>query len=214
MLAKRIGMKVSTSSAIFMLPMMMVFVPGASVVANGQQVGGTTSTIDAPVLPGKGVAGPVTDVQHNFADQAFTKSVLERDAGDLQLCQLAAQKSQSDDVKQLGLNIIENRTSLDVQFKVIAKTLSVAEPKGPSKKDKQLIARLEGLSGPQFDEEFIKALAKIYRQDGKDFQVEAQTAQEPSVLQVAQQDANVLSKKLQEIQQIAQAHNIALDAKK
>ena len=128
----------------------------------------------------------MSDPQHSFADQAFTKSVLERDAGDLQLCQLAAQKSQSDDVKQLGLNIIENRTSLNLQFKVIARTLSVAEPKGPSKKDKQLIARLEGLSGPQFDEEFLKALAKIHRQDVKDFQVEAATAQEPSVLQVAQ----------------------------
>ena len=34
------------------------------------------------------------------------------------------------------------------------------------------------------------------------------------MLQVAQQDADVLSKKLQEIQQIAQAHNVALDAKK
>lgn len=172
------------------------------------------SQYNQATLPGKGVAGPVTDQQHSFADQAFVKMVMERDAADLQLAQLAQQKSQSDDVKQLGEKITATRTGLDGQFKVLAKNLDVTEPKGPTKKDKQLIAKLESLSGPQFDEEWIKALGKIHRQDVKDFQTEAATAQEPAVLQVAKSDADILSKDLQQIQQVAQAHNVPVDDKK
>lgn len=164
-----------------------------------------------PTLPGLGVAGPVNETQHNFADQSFVKTVLERDLGDLQLGKLAQDKSQSDDVKELGQKIIDTRSGMDKQFKLIAKSLGVPDPKGATKKDKQLIARLESLSGPQFDQEWIKALGKIHRQDIKDFQAESANAQEPSVKQVAQPDADVLSQELQEIQQVAQKHGVTLD---
>ena len=55
---------------------------------------------------------------------------------------------------------------------------------------------------------------KNHRQDVKDFQVEAQTAEDPNLLRAAQQDANVISVHLQAIEQIAHAHNVAIDAKK
>jgi putative membrane protein len=210
MIVKGSGNRVSIYPAMILLAMIMALLQRGWGATDGLQ----SPALNAPTLPGKGVAGPVTDVQHSFADQAFVKSVLERDSGDLQLGQLAQQKSQSDDVKQLGQKIVATRTAMDGQFKLIAQSLSVSEPKGPSKKDKQFIARLEGLSGAQFDEEFIKALVRIHRQDIKDFQVEAQTAQEPSVLQAARQDGSSLSQELQEIQAVAQAHNVTIDEKK
>jgi len=210
MTSKRINSRVPVYSAMVLLAMLTAFVQRGSAAADGLE---SPQSGQLP-LPGKGVAGPVTDVPHSFGDQAFVKSVLERDAGDLQLAKLAQEKSQSDDVKQLGQKVIATRSGLDSQFQLLAKALNVPEPKGPSKKDKQLIARLDGLSGAQFDEEFLKALVKIHRQDIKDFQAEAQTAQEPQVLQIADPDANVLTQELQEIQQVAQAHNVAIDAKK
>jgi len=47
----------------------------------------------------------------------------------------------------------------------------------------------------------------------KDFQSEAQNAQDPTVKQVAQQGADIISKHLQLIEQIAQAHNVPVDGK-
>ncbi len=85
-------------------------------------------------------------------DQDFVRSVLESDATEMQLAQMAQDKSQSDDVKQFGQKMMENRKRLDDQMKQIAGRLQVSEPKGASKKDKELIAKLETLSGPQFDE--------------------------------------------------------------
>lgn len=180
----------------------------ASVAAYGQ------GNLAAPTLPGKGVAGPDHNVQHSFADQAFVKLVLERAAAEEQLGQLAQEKSQSPDVKDLGQKLIENRAALDVQFKTLAHDLEVTPPKGPNKKDSQLIARLTGLSGPQFDEEFLKAVAKSNHDDAKNFEAEAQNAQDPNLLRAAQEDAPVFSKYSQAIEDGAKAHNVALDAKK
>jgi putative membrane protein len=210
MTGKRICNRVLVNSAIVALAMMAAFVQ----TALGQSTAAPQPAYSAPTLPGMGVAGPVTTVPHNFGDEAFVRSVLERDAGDLQLGQLAQQKSQSDDVKQLGQKIVAARNSLDDQFMIIAKTFEVTKPKAPTKKDKQLIARLQGLSGPQFDEEFIQTMAKIHRQDIKDFGVEAQTAQDARVVAAAQQDGAGLSDQLQAIQQVAKSHNVAIDDKK
>lgn len=142
------------------------------------------------------------------ADQAFVRSVLESDATEVQLGQLAQEKSQSEDVKQFGQKMIENRKRLDDQLAPLAKELSVSEPKGPSKKDKQEMAKLQSLSGPQFDQEYIRVVEKAHEKDVKNFKSEAQSAQDPNVQRAAQLDEPVIAQHLQAIQQIAQAHNV------
>src|ERR1700679_518353 len=90
----------------------------ASLTALGQNSNG---------LPRLGSTDSDAKGAHSFADQAFVKSVMERDAAEEQLGQLAQQKSQSDDVKQLGQKTAEDRTLLDSRFKVLAKSLEVGE---------------------------------------------------------------------------------------
>jgi putative membrane protein len=209
MFANRICHRIPVCSAFILLGLLLMFVQKSS--AQGK---GATPTYSQSQLPDKGVAGPVTTVPHSFGDEAFVRTVLERDAGDLQLGTLAQQKSQSDDVKQLAEQIVAARKNLDVQFLPIARSFEVSQAKGPSKKDKQVIAKLDGLSGSQFDEEFLKTLVRIHHQDIKDFGVEAQTAQDARVQSLAQQDGNDLSRQLQSIQQVAQAHNLVIDDKK
>jgi putative membrane protein len=167
-----------------------------------------------PTLPGKGVAGGDHNVPHSFADQAFVKVVLERALTEEQLGQLAQQKSESADVKQLGQKMVENQTAFDEQFKTLAKLLEISPPKAPSKKDSQLIARLSGLSGAQFDEEYLKAVAKDNRQETQDFQSESQKAEDPDLLRATQEDVPVIAKYSQVIDDAARAHNVVLDAKK
>jgi len=168
-----------------------------------------------PVTPSTGTMGPDSSLanQQATADQAFVRKALEGGAVEVQLGQLAQQKSQSEDVKQFGQRMVEDHTQLAEQMKPIAQQLGVKEPKGPSKKDKQLIAKLEGLSGPQFDEAYIQAMVKDHKEDLKEFKDEAQAAQNQNVKQAAQQGAGVISQHLQLIQQIAQSHNVATEGK-
>ena len=158
-------------------------------------------------------AGLDSTSEQLLVDQAFVRKALEGGTAEIQLGQLAEQKSQSEDVKQFGEKMVDDHTQLGNQMKPIAKQLGVKEPDGPSKKDKQLLAKLDGLSGPQFDEAYIQAMLKDYKQDLRDFKDEAQATQNPNVKQAAQQGAGVISQHLQMIQQIAQSHNVPIDRK-
>ena len=137
---------------------------------------------------------------------------MEGGEAEVQLGQLAQQKSQSADVKQFGQKMVQDHSQLGEEMKAVAKSLGVKEPKGPSKKDKQLMAKLQGLSGAQFDEEYIKAMIKDHKQDLKEFKDQAQMTQDPNLQKVTQQGANVISQHLQMIEQVAQAHNVAVQA--
>jgi putative membrane protein len=176
----------------------------ASLTMHGQNTDG---------MPRLGSTDSEAKGPHSFADQAFVKSVMERDAGEEQLGHLAQQKAQSDDVKKLGQKTAEARTSLDGQLKTIAQSLEVGAPKGPSKKDKQLIASLQALSGTQFDEEYLKAIDRAHKQDIKDIEIEINNTQDSGVRNAAQQIEGYLTQYLQVIEHVAQAHNVALDAK-
>jgi putative membrane protein len=168
-----------------------------------------------PTNPSTGTMGTDNSLANQQAsiDQAFVRKALEGGATEVQLGQLAQQKSQSQDVKQFGQKMVEDHTQLGEQMKPIAQQLGVKEPKGPSKKDKQLIAKFEGLSGPQFDEAYIQAMVKDHKEDLKEFKDEAQSALNQNVKQAAQQGAGVISQHLQMIEQIAQSHNVATDGK-
>jgi putative membrane protein len=165
-------------------------------------------------MPGAGLPGAdgSATTSQQVSDQAFVAKALQGGDAEVQLGQLAQQKSQSDDVKQFGQKMVQDHTQLGEQMKPIAKKLGVSEPKGPSKKDKKLMATLQGLSGAQFDQEYIKAMVKDHQQDLKEFKDEAQMSQDPNVQQAATMGSKVIAQHLQMIEQIAQAHNVAFEA--
>ncbi len=150
----------------------------------------------------------------DFSERAFVSKALEGGEAEVQFGQLAQQKSQSNDVKQFAQKMVSDHTQMaDKWFKPVAKQLGVSEPKGPSKKDKKEIAKLQGLSGDDFDREYITMMVKDHQQDLKDFKDEAQVAQDPNVKQVAQQGSNIISQHLQLIEQVAKNHNVPVDSK-
>jgi len=150
----------------------------------------------------------------NFGDQAFVSKAMEGGAAEVQLGQLAQEKSQSNDVKQFGQKMVSDHSQMNEKwFKPVATQLGVSEPKGPSKKDKKMIEKLQGMSGPQFDTEYIQMMLKDHKSDLKDFQNESQIAQDPNVKQIATQGVKIIQQHLQLLEQIAQAHNVPVEGK-
>ena len=150
----------------------------------------------------------------SFADQSFLRKTLEDDAAQIQMGQLAAQKSTSGDVQQFGQKMAQIHEQLIDQMKPLAKQLEVEVPKEPSKKDRQEIEKMQALSGPEFDTAFIKAMLKDQQSDLKDFKDEAEGSQNPNVQQLAKTDVPVLTQHLQILQQLAQTHNVTAEEKK
>ena len=142
-------------------------------------------------------------------DQDFLRKALQGGDAEVQLGQLAQQKSQSDDVKQFAQKMVQDHTALGNKvMKPVAQQLGVKEPKEISKKDKELVATLSQLSAAQFDQEYIKAMVKDHKQDLKDFKSEAEMSQNSNVKRVAEIGEKLISQHLQLIEQIAQKHNV------
>jgi putative membrane protein len=147
---------------------------------------------------------PATVVNVEFlGEQEFLREALESSAARVQLGQLAQQKSQNDDIKQFSKQMVHDYGDLSEQvIDRVAKMIDVFDSKSPSKKDKDLAKSLQGLSGQQFDEAYIKAITKDYRQDLKKFSNEATLAQVPGVKVAAELGASIASQHLKMLEQI------------
>jgi putative membrane protein len=211
MSAKRIARRIGIVSApVLLASALLAQNPGGggaaqqpSTPSQQQQQPSTLGTPGAAPAPGQ-----------NFGDQAFVTKALEGGMAEVELGKLAADKSQSPDVKQFAQKMVNDHSQMgDKWLKPVAQQLGVSEPKGPSKKDKKLIEKLQGLSGQEFDTAYIQAMVKDHKDDLKEFQSESEAAQDPNVKQVATQGTKVISQHLQMIEQIAQSHNVPIDGK-
>ncbi len=123
--------------------------------------------------------------------------------------QLAEEKAESNDVKNFGRKMVEDHNKLGDQMKQVASQIGVTAPTSPTMLDQVEIKKLSGLSGNDFDQEYIKVMVKDHEQDLKDFKKEADSGNSPTVKDAASQGADVISEHLSMIQQIAQSHNVA-----
>jgi putative membrane protein len=144
----------------------------------------------------------------NMQDKAFVSKALEGGMAEVQLGQLAAEKGSSDDVKQFGQKMVSDHTRLGDQMKQVAQQIGVAPPTTVSKKDKELMVKLQGLSGAQFDNAYIVAMVKDHKKDAEEFKSEAQQSQNPAVQQAAQQGSQVIDEHLKMIDQVAESHKL------
>ncbi len=149
----------------------------------------------------------------SYGDIAFVEDTLQNNEAEVQMSQLAQSKSQSPDVQQFGQKMVQVHTELNEQLKPVAKQLGANDSKGPSKKEKQEIAQLASLSGPDFDTAYITAMAKEQQKSLKAFKDEANNTQSPGLQQAAKVDAPVLTQHYEILQKLAQAHNVTIASK-
>src|ERR1700730_6420502 len=151
--------------------------------------------------------------QPSAMDKMFVKKALQGGMAEVQLGQLTLQKSNNDQVKQFAQRMIDDHTKLGEQMKPVAQQLGVSEPNGVSKKDKATMAKLESLSGPAYDQAYIKDMVKDHKKDLSDFQTEASSGQDAAVKDAATQGGQIISQHLQMAQQLAKDQNINLASK-
>lgn len=149
-----------------------------------------------------------------ISERAFISKALEGGMAEVQLGQLAQQKSQSNDVKQFAAKMVNDHGQMGEKWlKPVAQQMGINEPSGPSKKDKKELEKLQGLSAQDFDREYITMMVKDHQKDLKEFKEEANAAQDPNVKQIADKGSQVIQQHLQLIEQIARNHNVDVGGK-
>src|SRR5512133_2040153 len=89
--------------------------------------------------------------QLSAADQTFVKKAAQGGMAEVELGKLATQKASSEDVKKFGQRMVDDHTKANDQLKQVAEQQHIDIPTQPNAKDKATKARLEKLSGEQFD---------------------------------------------------------------
>ena len=201
-------------SRVWMISVVVVM-SGTLALAQQRPIGSssdTTPTNPATSNPDINGTQQVQQTQNSaegaMIDKAFVESALRSRMAEVELGKLAAQKGSSPDVKQFGQKMVADHSKLGDQMQQVAQQMGVHDPKGLSKKDKKLVAKLETLSGSQFDDAYIEAMVKDHKDDLSNFRAEANDTQNSTLRQVAQQDEQVIDGHLQIIEQIAKAHDV------
>src|SRR5271170_3977660 len=146
--------------------------------------------------------------QTSPGDRVFVEDALKGGMAEVQLGQLALQKSNNADIKQFAQKMIDDHTKMGDRLKTIAQQIGVKVPDGPSKKDKATIAKLQALNGDDFDKAYVKEMVKDHKTDLNDFKAEAENGSDATVRNAANQGSQIINQHLQMIEQIAQKDNL------
>jgi|SRR5580700_4066163 putative membrane protein len=171
----------------------------------------------SPTPPGQNTgADPSMDPRMNGAqagpastDRVFVKNALQGGLAEVQLGQLTLQKSSNDQVKQFAQRMIDDHTKLNEEMKPVAQQVGVDVPTEVSKKDRKLMEKMQALSGPAYDQAYIKDMVKDHKNDLSEFQAEASSGHDQTVKDAASQGSKVIAQHLQMAQQLAKDQNLA-----
>jgi putative membrane protein len=141
-------------------------------------------------------------------DKAFVRQALQGGMAEVQLGQLALQKSSNPDVKQFAQKMVDDHTKLGDALKQVAQQMNLKQPDSLSGKDKSTIAKMNALNGDEFDKAYIKNMLKDHKQDDKEFKQEANNTSNPALKDLVSKGGQMIDQHLQMIEQIAQKNDI------
>jgi putative membrane protein len=106
-------------------------------------------------------------------------------------------------VKKFGQRMVDDHSKANDQLKQVAAQEHIDLPTEPNAKDKATKARLEKLSGEQFDRAYMRDMVKDHRTDVAEFAHEAKMGKDPAVKSFAESTLPTLRDHLKEAEKIA-----------
>jgi len=137
------------------------------------------------------------------ADAKFLKEAADGGMAEVELGQLASEKASSSDVKQFGQRMVEDHGKANNELKQLATEKHVDLPAEPSAKHKATKARLEKLSGDQFDKAYMADMLKDHKKDVAAFEKESSSATDPDIKSFATKTLPTLQAHLKQAQSLA-----------
>jgi putative membrane protein len=130
-------------------------------------------------------------------DRKFIEEAAKGGMAEVELGQLAAQKGQSDQVKQFGQKMVDDHGKANDQLKQLASSKGVTLPTEVDGKTKRELDRLSKLSGADFDREYMKHMVSDHKKDVKEFKSQAKSAKDADLKSFASSTEPVLEQHLQ-----------------
>ena len=141
-------------------------------------------------------------------DKKFLMTAAQGGLAEIQLGQLATQKSNNQQVKDFGQKMVTDHTQLNDQMKPIAESMGVQVPTSPSPKDQAEATRLGSLSGDAFNKAYIAYMVKDHKKDVSEFKAEEASTQDPTLKTTVAKGLTVIEGHLQMAEELAKANGV------
>ena len=152
--------------------------------------------------------GSLGTTADTMKDKMFLRKAAAGGLAEVELGQLASKKAQSPDVKAFAEKMVADHTAINEQMKVLADAMSVPFPKKMNKEDQAEYDKLNSLSGPDFDTEYITFMVKDHHKDLREFHEEAQYASDPNLKEAVMKAGRVIHQHTKMVDKIAKDKGI------
>jgi putative membrane protein len=167
----------------------------AAGVARAQSTSAPAATPSTPLTPG--AAAPSTmapasadtataPADLSAADRKFIQKAAIGGLAEVQVAQLAEQKTQDPTVKAFAEKMIADHTPNNEQLVKLAESKGVTPPTELDSMHAKQMTKLQSLSGRNFDTTYLKGQEKDHAMMLKTFKAEAKSGHDPDLKQFAQ----------------------------
>jgi putative membrane protein len=166
----------------------------AGLLAAGQASAADTTTSGNANLSSKG--------------SSFVKEAAEGNQSEIALAQLAQQKAQNPEVKNLADMLQKDHQQAQEKLQTIAQAHSVTLETSPTFTQKRAQSKLEKLTGAEFDQQYAKDMLEDHVKDIKKFQKASANVEDTDVKQYAQEMLPKLQTHLQHAESAARSAGV------
>lgn len=125
-------------------------------------------------------------------DALFLKKAAAGGMSEVAMGKLALDKSSNDDVKKFAQKMVDDHTAMGNDVQTVATGLKVSLPNGLMGGDKKEYTKLQALSGPAFDKEYMAYMVKDHKKDLSDFKAENTSTQNAQIKDLTSKGAGII----------------------
>ena len=115
------------------------------------------------------------------ADEAWVIKIAKGGMAEVELGKLAAEKASTAEVKKFGQRMVDDHSKANEELKTLAQNKKITLPAEIGPEEKALRDRLVKLSGPAFDQAYMKAMLNDHLKDVSEFRTESRSGRDPDV---------------------------------
>lgn len=146
--------------------------------------------------PGKAPATGTAAASLDRADKAFMEKAAMGGMVEVEMGRLAQQKGTSQQVKDFGARMVQDHGAANNELMQLASKKGLQMPSDAGSAHKRDVQKLSGLSGAQFDREYMAHMVKDHRKDVSDFEKASKSAKDSDVKAFAAKTLPVLQEHL------------------
>jgi putative membrane protein len=114
-------------------------------------------------------------------DKAFVTKAAQGGIAEVQMAQIAEQKTSNDEVKKFAQTMIDQHTPNNEQLAKLAAAKGLTPPTDPNAMQQKTLTHLQGLSGAKFDTAYVKIQVRAHTAMLKEMRMEAAHGKDPDL---------------------------------